>query len=341
MIPADPMRPVAAPSPLLEARGLRVEYQVSRGFVARERVIAVDDVGCTLAAGETLGLVGESGSGKSTLARAILRLVPVAAGRVLWRGEDLLRWDRRRLRERRRGMQIVFQDPFASLDPRMTVVETLEEPLRIFEPALARRERRERARRSLERVGLGADAMHRYPHAFSGGQCQRIGIARAMMSAPQLLVCDEPVSALDVSIQGQIVNLLADLQRESRIALLFISHNLSVVRQLSHRVLVMYRGRLVETATREALFAAPRHPYTRALLAAVPRLPRPGAGPLAATAPPAALGLDGPATARAGGCAYIARCPFAAPICAARVPALEPVAPDHAVACHRPEAQSP
>ncbi len=334
------MKAAAAPSPLLEAQALRVEYRAARGLLARDRVIAVDDVGFSLDPGETLGLVGESGSGKSTLARAILRLVPVAGGRVLWRGEDLLRWDRRRLREQRRGMQIVFQDPFASLDPRMTVVETIEEPLRIFEPALGRRERHARVLGMLERVGLGAGAMHRYPHEFSGGQCQRIGIARAMMSEPQLLVCDEPVSALDVSIQGQIVNLLADLQRESRIALLFTNHNLSVVRHLSHRVLVMYRGRLVETATREALFAAPRHPYTRALLAAVPRLPRPGIDPFATPAPVAAA-LDAPAAPSVGGCAYRARCPFAAPICAALAPALEPVEPDHAVACHRLEAQAP
>ncbi len=335
------MNAAVPPSPLLEARALRVEYHAARGLVARERVIAVDDVGFSLEPGETLGLVGESGSGKSTLARAILRLVPVAAGEVLWRGEDLLRWDRRRLRERRRGMQIVFQDPFASLDPRMAVVETLEEPLRIFESGLGRRERRARVLRMLERVGLGADAMHRYPHEFSGGQCQRIGIARAMMSAPELLVCDEPVSALDVSIQGQIVNLLADLQRESRIALLFISHNLTVVRHLSHRVLVMYRGRLVETATREALFAAPRHPYTRALLAAVPRVPRPGAASADPSRAAMPLAPDGPAGPVVGGCAYRARCPFAAAICAARTPELEPAGPDHAVACHRREAQAP
>ena len=267
--------PSLEPVPLLEVRALRVEYRAARARIAREPVVAVDDVGFSLAAGETLGLVGESGSGKSSLARAILRLVPVAGGEVRWRGEDLLRWDRRRLREQRRRMQIVFQDPTASLDPRMTVAETVEEPLRIFEPALGRRARRARVLGMLERVGLGAGAMHRYPHEFSGGQCQRIGIARAMISEPQLLVCDEPVSALDVSIQGQIVNLLADLQRESQLALLFISHNLSVVRHLSHRVLVMYRGRLVETATRETLFAAPRHPVTQALLAAMPRLPRP------------------------------------------------------------------
>ncbi|MDE2296138.1 MAG: ATP-binding cassette domain-containing protein, partial [Gammaproteobacteria bacterium] len=303
------MSAALSPTPLLEARALRVEYRAARGFAARERVVAVDDVGFSLQAGETLGLVGESGSGKSTLARAILRLVPVASGQVLWRGEDLLCWDRRRLREQRRGMQIVFQDPVASLDPRMTVVETVEEPLRIFEPALDRAARRARVLRMLERVGLGAGALHRYPHEFSGGQCQRIGIARAMMSGPQLLVCDEPVSALDVSIQGQIVNLLADLQRDSRIALLFISHNLSVVRQLSHRVLVMYRGRLLETATREALFAAPRHPYTRALLAAVPRLPRPGAAAAVDPTPAAgpaidAAAIDASPDPSAGGCAY-------------------------------------
>jgi oligopeptide transport system ATP-binding protein len=248
---------------LLEVRGLGVE------FAGRA---AVEDVSFDIAAGEVLGLVGESGSGKSTLARAILRLVPVTRGTVRWRGTDLLGCEGAALRRRRRELQMVFQDPLASLDPRMTVGEILAEPLEIFEPGLEGRERRKRVAEMLERVGLAAAAGERYPHEFSGGQCQRIGIARAMMPRPQLLVCDEPVSALDVSIQGQIVNLLRDLQRDFDTALLFISHNLAVVRHLSDRVMVMYGGRIVESATREELFAAPRHAYTRALLAAVPDL---------------------------------------------------------------------
>ena len=229
----------------------------------------MDDVGFDIAPGEVLGLVGESGSGKSTLARALLRLVPAARGTVSFRGTDLLHCSGKALRRLRRDMQIVFQDPLASLDPRMSVGETLAEPLEIFEPALGARERRTRVDEMLERVGLPSSVAGRYPHEFSGGQCQRIGIARAMMPRPKLLVCDEPVSSLDVSVQGQIVNLLSDLQRDLGTAMLFISHNLAVVRHLSHRVMVMHAGRIVEIATREELFAAPVHPYTRALLAAV------------------------------------------------------------------------
>ena len=245
----------------MEVRGLRVEF---------DGRAAVDDVAFEIAPAEALGLVGESGSGKSTLARALLRLVPAARGTASLRGTDLLRCSGKALRRRRRDLQIVFQDPLASLDPRMTVGETLAQPLEIFEPQLGKRERRARVAEMLERVGLEPAAARRYPHEFSGGQCQRIGIARAMMPRPLLLVCDEPVSSLDVSIQGQIVNLLSDLRRDLGTALLFISHNLAVVRHLSDRVMVMYGGRIVEIAERETLFAAPVHPYTRALLAAVP-----------------------------------------------------------------------
>jgi ABC-type glutathione transport system ATPase component len=248
---------------LLSVRGLRV------AFGGR---IAVRDVNLDVVGAETVGLVGESGSGKTTLARAILRLTPAVAGAVAWRGEDLLTCSAPRLRALRREFQIVFQNPLASLDPRMPVGAAVEEPLRIFEPRLEARTRRHRAAEMLERVGLSAAIAERYPHEFSGGQCQRIGIARAMMLSPKLLVCDEPVSSLDVSIQGQVINLLLDLQRDTGISLLFISHNLAVVRQVSHRILVMQAGSVVEAAERDALFAAPRHPYTRALLAAVPRI---------------------------------------------------------------------
>jgi oligopeptide transport system ATP-binding protein len=250
-------------APLLEVRGLSVEFGAHR---------VIDEISFEIGAGETLGLVGESGSGKSTLARAVLRLVPALRGEVLWCGEDLLRLRAEALRRRRRDFQIVFQDPAASLDPRMRVGDALAEPLEIFEPALGAAEREARVLGMLERVGLAGAARRRYPHEFSGGQCQRVGIARAMMLRPRLLVCDEPVSSLDVSIQGQIVNLLADLQSEFGTALLFISHNLAVVRHLSHRVMVIRAGRIVESADRETLFAAPVHAYTRALLAAVPDL---------------------------------------------------------------------
>jgi ABC-type oligopeptide transport system ATPase subunit len=253
--------------PLLDVRGLGVDYRGVR---------ALGEVSFRIGAGETLGLVGESGSGKSTLARALLRLIPASRGEVLWRGVDLLRCDAATLRGRRRELQIVFQDPIASLDPRMTVAGTLVEPLEIFERALTPGERLGRIRQMLDRVGLGSSVLHRYPHELSGGQCQRVGIARAMMLHPKLLVCDEPVSSLDVSIQGQIVNLFADLQRELGTSILFISHNLAVVRHISHRVAVIHDGNLIETAECDALFAAPMHPHTRALLAAAAGL-NPGA----------------------------------------------------------------
>ncbi len=307
---------------LLEVRGLGVEY---------EGRAAVEDVSFEIAPGEVLGLVGESGSGKSTLARALLRLVPVARGSVHWRGTDLLRYQGAALRRARRDLQMVFQDPLASLDPRMSVGETLAEPLEIFEPQLGRQARAKRVAEMLERVGLAPAAAGRYPHEFSGGQCQRIGIARAMMPQPQLLVCDEPVSSLDVSIQGQIVNLLSDLQRDLKTAMLFISHNLAVVRHLSDRVMVMYAGRIVETASREELFAAPWHPYTRALLAAVP-------DPAAALRPQAESGEKARSANEAaarGGCAYRGRCELAQAVCEQAVPLLEPPAAEHAVACHR------
>jgi oligopeptide transport system ATP-binding protein len=318
---------------LLRVADLRVE------FGARA---ALRDVTFDLFAGETLGLVGESGSGKSTLARAILRLVRASRGSVMWRGQDLLACEPAALRALRRDLQIVFQDPLASLNPRMTVGETIAEPLRIFEPGLNARALRSRVGMMLERVGLAAGMMGRYPHEFSGGQCQRIGIARAMILGPKLLICDEPVSSLDVSIQGQIVNLLLDLQRDAGTALLFISHNLALVRHLSHRILVMYSGRLVEIAPRDALFAAPVHPYTRALLAAVPSLPparEAGAEPTphgaAMFTAPARAEPAGPAPSSESGCAFRDRCAYAAAVCATVVPQLEEVAAGHWVACHR------
>jgi oligopeptide transport system ATP-binding protein len=317
---------------LLRVVDLRVE------FGARA---ALSDVTFDLHAGETLGLVGESGSGKSTLARAILRLVRSSRGSVVWRGRDLVACEPAALRPLRRDLQIVFQDPLASLNPRMTVGETIAEPLRIFEPDLNTQARRDRVAGMLERVGLAADMMGRYPHEFSGGQCQRIGIARAMILGPKLLICDEPVSSLDVSIQGQIVNLLLDLQRDAGTAMLFISHNLAVVRHLSHRILVMYSGRLVEIAPRDALFAAPVHPYTRALLAAVPSVPpaEDGAvGPLRAPpmpSPPIRIESTASPLISGSGCAYRDRCPYAVAVCGTTVPPLEEVAAGHWVACHR------
>jgi ABC-type microcin C transport system duplicated ATPase subunit YejF len=244
---------------LLRVRDLRVDFGAHP---------AVCDMNFDLLAGETLGIVGESGAVKSTLARAILRLVSSSHGTVEFCGLDLLSCSALQLRARRRDLQIVFQDPLASLNPRMRVGTALAEPLQIFEPDLNARERQTRVGAMLMRVGLDPAMSARYPGEFSGGQCQRVGIARAMMLSPKLLICDEPVSSLDVSIQGQVLNLLQDLQRDTGMAMLFISHNLAVVRHMSHRVLVMYAGRPVEIGTRDSLFSSPVHPYTRALISA-------------------------------------------------------------------------
>jgi oligopeptide/dipeptide ABC transporter ATP-binding protein len=318
----EPM-PSPSPLPLLRVTGLEVDFG---GYAA------LRDVSFDLDAGETVGLVGESGSGKSTLARAILRLVP-SRGSVLWRGQELLSCDRRSLRRLRRDLQIVFQDPLASLNPRMTVQEIIAEPLRIFAADLGAEARRSAVESMLARVGLDPEMMSRYPHEFSGGQCQRIGIARAMILSPKLLICDEPVSSLDVSIQGQIINLLLDLQRDAGTSMLFISHNLAVVRHLSHRILVMYAGRLVEIAPRDTLFAAAVHPYTRALLAAVPSAGPADAGGRA-PAPAAARAEDSTSTLQ-GGCRYRHRCSHALPICANSAPPLAEITAGHRVACHR------
>jgi oligopeptide transport system ATP-binding protein len=323
---------------LLRVRDLRVDF----GAHAVIRGVSFD-----LSAGETVGLVGESGAGKSTLARAILRLLQPAQGSVEFLGVDLLKCPAAVLREQRRGLQIVFQDPLASLDPRMTVGETIGEPLKIFEPGLNAGARQRKVGDMLERVGLRPEMTGRYPHEFSGGQCQRIGIARAMILSPKLLICDEMVSSLDVSIQGQIINLLLDLQGQAGTAVLFISHNLAVVRHLSHRVLVMYLGKLVEIAPCDALFESPVHPYTRALLAALPLQHAAGAaGPAAPREPPmpgeppmpSQPPLPGELAApdlMAFGCAFRDRCPYALPVCEAREPPLVEVTPGHWAACHR------
>jgi oligopeptide/dipeptide ABC transporter ATP-binding protein len=305
-------------SALLEVEDLRVDFGESG---------VLQEVSFELHAGETLGLVGESGSGKSTLARAILRLQRVARGSVRYQGLDLLACDAGTLRAQRRDLQIVFQDPLASLDPRMTIGDAIAEPLSIYEP-LSAAARQRRVGEMLERVGLTAAAAARYPHEFSGGECQRIGIARAMILQPRVLICDEAVSSLDVSVQGQIINLLLDLQRDSGVAILFISHNLAVVRHMSHRVLVIYAGRLVEIAACDALFASPIHPYTRALLDSVPQLNAAPSGAAAAWEYPAA------ALSNAGGCAYRNRCRYALHLCGT-VPPLKEVRAGHWAACHR------
>jgi oligopeptide/dipeptide ABC transporter ATP-binding protein len=311
-------------TPLVAAERRVVEVR-SRAGVLR----AVDEVSFELAPGESLGIVGESGSGKSTLARALLGLVPPDGGRVLHRGTDLATLAPGELRRRRRELAIVFQNPASSFDPRRTIGESVGEPLTVHEPGLGAAGRAARVAALLGRVGLDAALAVRRPHELSGGQCQRAAIARAMITSPGLVVCDEAVSALDVSVQAQIVNLLIELRSEHRMAYLFISHNLAVVRRIASRVLVLYRGRIVEAATREALYARPRHPYTRLLLDSVPTLA--GLAPGAARVPPESASPF----ARASGCGFAGRCAYAEARCRAAPPALETIAPGHEVACLR------
>jgi oligopeptide transport system ATP-binding protein len=322
-------------APLLSVQDLKVHFRVGRaGMMSRRQPVvlkAVDGVSFELRPGETLGLVGESGCGKSTLGRAVLQLLPSVGGRVVWLGQDLGKLPAEAMRQKRREMQIIFQDPLASLDPRMTVGQIVGEPLQTFQPELSAAERKRRVQAMMAKVGLLPQQINRYPHEFSGGQCQRIGIARAMINDPKLIVCDEPVSALDVSIQAQIVNLLMDLQRDTGLALIFISHNLAVVRHISHRIMVLYLGRVAEIAEREQLYRNPRHPYTQALISAVP-IPDPD---LERERRRLVLKGDLPSPLNPpSGCIFRTRCPKATEICARLVPELLPVEAGHRVACH-------
>jgi oligopeptide transport system ATP-binding protein len=309
---------------LLDVRGLEVHFPTPRGVVR-----AVDGVDLSLQPGETLGLVGESGCGKSTAARGITGLIPPTAGSVLFEGREMTTLDHRELRATRKDMQMVFQDPYASLDPRMTVLDIIGEPIRNFGMARGRQVRG-RVRALLERVGLDPDFEVRYPHEFSGGQRQRIGVARALAVEPTLILCDEPVSALDVSIQAQVVNLLEDLQNELGLAYLFISHDLSVVRHVSNRIAVMYLGRIVETAPSEMLYKQPLHPYTEALLSAVP-IPDPE---VETKRERIVLTGDIPSpTETIVGCPFRPRCAAAFDRCAIEAPALKEYAAGHEAAC--------
>jgi peptide/nickel transport system ATP-binding protein len=318
-------------APLLQVNDLKKHFPIRGGLFGGKsgRVHAVDGVSFEIARGETLSLVGESGCGKSTVGRAILRLFDITSGQVVLDGQRIDDLGPRGLRKMRRRVQVVFQDPFSSLNPRMRVRDILAEPIRNFGLVKSSAELEARVAELMEIVRLPRDALNRRPHEFSGGQRQRIGIARALAAEPELIVCDEAVSALDVSVKAQIVNLLQDLQREFGLALLFISHDLAIVEHMTHRVAVMYLGKIVELAPKRQIFAAPRHPYTKALLSAVP-VPEPGA----ARAPMILKG-DVPSPVNPPkGCRFHTRCPFVFDRCRSEEPQLRMVADDQWAACH-------
>ena len=321
----------AAERPLLEVRRLAKHFPVRRGVLSRVSgwVRAVDDVSLSIAPGETLALVGESGSGKTTTGRCILRLLEPTAGEVRFDGVDLLALPPREMRRMRRQIQVIFQDPYSSLNPRMRIGTIVREPLDIHRIGAGRREREEMVARLLQRVGLDPAMMRRYPHEFSGGQRQRIGVARALALRPRLIVADEPVSALDVSVQAQVINLLIDLQEEFHIAYLFIAHDLAVVERIADRVAVMYLGKLVEVAATAEMFKNPLHPYTKALLQAIP-VPDP-----ARAREREALRGDLPSPADPPpGCRFHTRCPVVIEVCRKVEPPLVEVTPGHWAACH-------
>nr|WP_295785911.1 oligopeptide/dipeptide ABC transporter ATP-binding protein [Rhodoferax sp.] len=327
----------ATPTPgkaLLSVKNLRVHFPI-RGdspwpWTAPRVLKAVDGVSFELHAGETLGIVGESGCGKSTLARALLNLVPITDGSVMWHGDEMRGASAAAWQTKRKAVQMIFQDPLASLDPRMTVAQIIGEPLRTHCPELTSVQHNEMVLAMMLRVGLTAQQINRYPHEFSGGQCQRIGIARALILKPQVVICDEPVSALDVSIQAQIINLLKELQAEMGLALVFIAHDLAVVKHISQRVMVMYLGRAMEVAHKHALYDTPHHPYTQALLAAIPvpdpRIERGKTLQLLQGDLPSPINQP-------SGCVFRTRCPKAIAQCAQAIPPLRQVAPQSQSAC--------
>jgi oligopeptide transport system ATP-binding protein len=314
----------ASEHPLLEVRNLRVHFPVKEGFVK-----AVDDVSFRVEAGETLGVVGESGCGKTTLSRAITKLINPTDGSILLNGEDIAALSGAELRARRRQLQMIFQDPYSSLDPRMTAAQSIGEALDIHKLAKAPESRRRRIAELLQSVGLDVAHGERYPHEFSGGQRQRIGIARALAVEPKLIICDEPVSALDVSVQAQIINLLEDLQRDCGVAYLFIAHDLAIVEHISRRVMVMYLGKVVELGAASAVVRSPRHPYTQALISAVPRIDE------ATERPRIVLAGEMPSPIHVPpGCPFHPRCPVAVDRCRVEIPALREIAAGHWAACH-------
>ena len=323
--------------PVLRIQDLAVHFDVQEGGLLHSELRtlkAVDGISFDLMPGESLGVVGESGCGKSTLARAILGLIRPNRGRVMWLGEDLTLLEDEALRRKRKELQIVFQDPLASLNPRMTVGDIIAEPLRTFFPKFARVQVEERVRGMMKMVGLLPNQINRYPHEFSGGQCQRIGIARALVLNPKLIICDEPVSALDVSIQAQIITLLRDLQKKLQLSLIFIAHDLAVVKHISHRVMVMYLGKAMEISDKKALYRRPLHPYTSALVKAVP-IPDPK---IAREQVDTGLTGDMPSPYNPpSGCVFHSRCPYVVNRCKLDVPALRRMENGDWVACHRAE----
>jgi oligopeptide/dipeptide ABC transporter ATP-binding protein len=328
--PATHARTAPTPSPLLDVENLKKHYPIRRGLLRRPTgfVHAVDGVSFTINEGETLGLVGESGCGKSTVGRCVIRLIEPTGGTVRLTGTDITHLPRKALRPWRRQMQIVFQDPFSSLNPRMTAGDIVGEPLKVHGLAQGKA-LQDRVVGLISRVGLRPAEMRNYPHEFSGGQRQRISIARALALEPRFIVADEPVSALDVSIQAQVINLLIDLQREHQLSYLFISHNLGVVEHISHRIAVMYLGRIVEYADKVSLFTQPLHPYTEALLAAIP-IP----DPRLRREKPVPQGDVPSPVRRPSGCHFHPRCRYAEARCRIESPTLREVRPGHCVACH-------
>lgn len=321
--------------PILSVRNLSVVFNIARRgalpWTPKDKLTAVDNISFDLYPGQTLGVVGESGCGKSTLARAIIRMLPAETGQVLWLGQDLLTSNQAEMKEKRRDLQMIFQDPLASLDPRMTIGEIVAEPLKTHFPKMSKSERSAKVREVLDKVGILPNLINRYPHEFSGGQCQRIGIARALIINPKLIICDEPVSALDVSIQAQVINLLMELQSELGLSLVFIAHDLSVVKHISDRVMVLYLGNMVEYADSDDFYNRPLHPYARALIASVP-VPDP-------TVPkkPQDQFISGDLPSPINppsGCVFRTRCRYATALCAEQKPAPSAVGGAHFVACH-------
>ena len=320
---------------MMQVENLKVHFDVSSEgdmpWTKRKKLQAVNGVSFELKSGETLGIVGESGCGKSTLARAIISMVPAETGRVLWFGKDLLALKKTEMRKHRKEIQMIFQDPLASLNPRMTIGEIIAEPLKTHYPKTSKADIKARVEDVMNKVGLLENLINRYPHEFSGGQCQRIGIARALILKPKLIICDEPVSALDVSIQAQVINLLMDLQKEMGLTLIFIAHDLSIVKHISTKIMVLYMGNIVELAKSEDIYNHPRHPYTQALISAVP-IPDPK---IEKNKDLILIEGDLPSPINPpSGCVFRTRCKKAQDICSQEKPELKKATSSHEVACH-------